>query len=120
MPSRKTHAKKSKKSKTNKITQTGCASRKKVQKGGAVGTMFSESPIIFSRTVYPLETSGGLEKQIDARQTGGKSRRHKRKYSRRYYKQSGGSGVASYSPSAFEVYNQPINKLYTDSNRFLV
>lgn len=111
MPATKKRHQKKKRSKTTRVSQIGCATS---QKGGAVGTMFSETPIIYSRTVYPLETTGGIANPTDARQTGG------RKYSRKYYKQSGGSGMMSYSPGPVDHSNQPINTLYSNTNRFLV
>jgi len=112
---KKSRTTKKKKSKTSRVSQVGCATR---QKGGAVGTMFSETPIIYSRTVYPLSTTGGLNNPVDARQTGGKKRN--KHYSRKYYKQSGGSSVMNYSPAPVDYSKQPINTMYSDSNRFLV
>ena len=100
----------------------GCAKGNKGKKqykqnGGASGLMHADPPIIFSRTVYPLETTGGLPNPIDASmQKGGKSRRHQRRYSRKYYKQSGGSGFLS--PADYS--QQPINMKYHELNRFYV
>jgi hypothetical protein len=124
MPTRKNNKSRSKKRTGKKIySQVGCAKGNKGKKpykqnGGASGLMHADPPIIFSRTVYPLEMSGGLPNPIDASmQKGGKSRRHQRRYSRKYYKQSGGApysllvGPANYA-------DQPVNNKYTDSNPF--
>lgn len=98
-------------------SQIGCASKKIRQKGGASGLMHADPPILFSRTMYPLEMSGGLPNPIDASmQKGGKSRRHQRRYSRKYYKQSGGSGISG--PADYS--QQPINVKYHELNRFYV
>lgn len=98
MPTRKKRPKKKGKKIYNQI---GCAN----QRGG------SGAPILFSRTMYPHNTTD-VANPGDARQTGGR-----RRYSRKYYKQSGGAsydflkGPANYS-------DQPINAKYSDANPF--
>ena len=128
MPTRKKRPnKRPKKKGTGKkiYNQVGCAKRNMKQKGGsAMGTMHSGSlqeggaPVLFSKTMYPYESTGGAANPMDARQTQmGGSRR--KKYSRKYYKQSGGApydflrGPADYS-------QQPVNDKYTDSNPFRI
>jgi len=126
MPTRKNRPKKrngkkgnGKKGTGKKIyNQVGCAKRNMKQKGGAAGTMFSDPPTLFSKTMYPYDTTGGAANPTDTRQTQmGGSRR--KKYSRKYYKQSGGApysllvGPANYA-------DQPVNNKYTDSNPFRI
>ena len=118
MPSRKKRTmKKPKKKGTGKniYKQVGCAKRNMKQKGGsAMGTMHAGdgAPVLFSKTMYPYETTGGAANPMDARQMGGSRRK---RYSRKYYKQSGGAsfltGVANYA-------DQPINEKYTATNPF--
>jgi hypothetical protein len=125
MPSRKnrTMKKRGKKGTSKQIyKQVGCAKRnKKQQKGGsAMGTMHAGNgaPVLFSKTMYPYDTTGGAANPMDARQTQMGGSRRKR-YSRKYYKQSGGApysflvGPANYA-------DQPINDKYTDSNPFRI
>ena len=98
-------------------SQIGCASKKIRQKGGALGLMHADPPILFSRTMYPYNEIGNPPNPIDASmQKGGKSRRHQRRYSRKYYKQSGGSGISG--PANYS--QQPINVKYHELNRFYV
>ena len=122
MPTRKNRPKKrnGKKGTGKKIyNQVGCAKRNMKQKGGsAMGTMFSDPPTLFSKTMYPYDTTGGAANPTDTRQTQmGGSRR--KKYSRKYYKQSGGApysllvGPANYA-------DQPVNEKYSDSNPFRI
>ena len=108
---------------SKKIHQVGCAKRvgRRLNiKGGAVGTMFSQEPIIFSKTVFPLETTGGSPFPADGRQPTGGSRK-KQRYSRKYYKQSGGAlNFSAYSVGPTDHSNQPINTMYSATNRFQV
>jgi hypothetical protein len=116
MPSRKkrTMKKRGKKGTSKQIyKQVGCAKRNKKQQKG--GSAFG-APVLFSKTMYPYDTTGGAANPMDARQTQMGGSRRKR-YSRKYYKQSGGApysflvGPANYA-------DQPINNKYTDSNPF--
>jgi hypothetical protein len=110
-----THKKKPRPRPKKIYSQVGCASKKRHQKGGALGLMHADPPILFSRTMYPLETTGGLNKPIDASMQKGGSKK-KRRYSRKYYKQSGGSGFSG--PADYS--DQPINVKFNDTNRFRV
>ena len=123
MPTRKNNKSRSKKRTGKKIySQVGCAKGNKGKKqykqnGGSSGAIFADPPILFSRTMYPYNEIGNLPNPIDASmQKGGKSRRHQRRYSRKYYKQSGGSGISS--PADYS--QQPINVKYHELNRFYV
>lgn len=119
MPTRKNNKSRSKKRTGKKIySQVGCAKGIKgnkgknqyKQNGGSSGV-----PILFSRTMYPYNEIGNPPNPIDASmQKGGKSRRHQRRYSRKYYKQSGGSGISG--PADYS--DQPINVKFHDANRF--
>lgn len=106
---------------SKKIHQVGCAKRQRLNlRGGAVGTMFSQEPIIFSKTVFPLETTGGSPFPADGRQQTGGSRK-KQRYSRKYYKQSGGAlNFSTYQIGPTDHSNQPINTMYSATNRFQV
>lgn len=121
-----TQKKRPKKGTSKKVYQVGCAKRRSktqrvpCKKRTIVGgnpSPFDQTTFL-SRTMYPLETTGGLSNPIDATmQTGG--RRRKRRYSRKYYKQSGGSGYFDkLMPS--DVSQQPINDKFTESNPFRV
>ena len=112
MPTRKKrHGKKGTSKKIYK--QVGCAKRMRQKGGSAFG-----APVLFSRTMYPYDTTGGAANPMDARQTmtGGSKRK---RYSRKYYKQSGGApysflvGPANYA-------DQPINEKYTETNQFRI
>ena len=126
MPTRKKRPKKrnGKKGTGKKIyNQVGCAKRNMKQKGGsAMGTMHSGNgaPILFSKTMYPYDSTGGAANPMDARQTQmGGSRR--KKYSRKYYKQSGGSAMAySFIGGGSDHADQPVNEKYTLSNPFRI
>lgn len=97
-----------------KRRNTRSVKRSKSQKGGSASAF--GSPIIFSKTVYPLETTGGAANPADARQTGGRKRR---RYSRKYYKQAGGATYFDKMMPA-DHSSQPINEKYTASNPFRV
>ncbi len=123
MPSRK---KRTMKRNGKKVTgkniykQVGCAKRNMRQKGGSAGTMHAGTlqeggaPVLFSKTMYPYDTTGGAANPMDTRQTQMGGSRRKR-YSRKYYKQSGGAsllmGVANYA-------DQPVNEKYSEANPF--
>ncbi len=68
-----------------------------------------------SKTMYPLETTGGAPNPADARQTGGRKRR---RYSRKYYKQAG--GATFFEKMMPDHAAQPINEKYTETNQFRV
>jgi len=108
-----THKKKPRPRPKKIYSQIGCASKKRHQKGGALGLMHADPPILFSRTMYPYNEIGNPPNPINASMQRGGSKK-KRRYSRKYYKQSGGSwfsGPANYS-------QQPINVKYHELNRF--
>jgi len=91
----------------------GCAKRSKSQKGGSASAF---GPTTFlSKTMYPLETTGGAPNPADARQTGGRKRR---RYSRKYYKQAG--GATFFEKMMPNHADQPINDKFTASNPFRV
>ena len=113
---RDTRSAKQRDTRSAKQRDTRSTKRSKSQKGGSASPF--DQTTFLSRTMYPLETTGGLSNPIDATmQTGG--RRRKRRYSRKYYKQSGGSGYFDkLMPS--DVSQQPINDKFTESNPFRV
>ena len=117
MPTRKKRPmKRPKKKRTGKniYNQVGCAKRNMKQKGGsAMGTMFSDPPTLFSKTMYPYDTTGGAANPMDTRQMGGSRRK---RYSRKYYKQSGGMPYSLFEGS--NPAEQPINEKYSMSNPF--
>ena len=118
MPSRKkrTMKKRGKKGTSKQIyKQVGCAKRNKKQQKG--GSAFG-APVLFSKTMYPYDTTGGAANPMDARQTQMGGSRRKR-YSRKYYKQSGGA-LLGFSSFTNDHSNQPINHKYTDSNPFRI
>ena len=121
MPTRKNNKSRSKKRTGKKIySQVGCAKgikgkKQYKQNGGASGTMFADPPILFSRTMYPYNEIGNPPNPIDASMQKGGSKK-KRRYSRKYYKQSGGSGISG--PADYS--DQPINQKFHDTNRFYV
>ena len=116
---KKRHTKRHRKGTSKKVYQVGCAKRSKSQKGGSASPF--DQTTFLSRTIYPLETTGGPANPIDATmqssmQKGGS--RKKRRYSRKYYKQSGG---ATYFDKLMPDHaDQPINEKYTASNQFRV
>ncbi len=129
MPTQKKRPMKKQKKQTSKrIYQVGCAKRrearsvkqrdtrsvKREQKGGSASAF---GPTTFlSRTMYPYDNTGGAPNPTDARQMGGSGK--KRRYSRKYYKQSGG---ATYFDKLMPNHaDQPINEKYTESNLFRV
>ena len=117
MPTRKKRTMKRPKKKgtgKNIYKQVGCAKRNMKQKGGAAGTMFSDPPTLFSKTMYPYDTTGGAANPMDARQMGGSRRK---RYSRKYYKQSGGSSLLT---NVSNYADQPINEKYSMTNPFRI
>jgi hypothetical protein len=110
-----THKKKPRPRPKKVYSQIGCASKKRHQKGGALGLMHADPPILFSRTMYPYNEIGNPPNPIDASMQKGGSKK-KRRYSRKYYKQSGGSGFSG--PANYS--QQPINVKFHDTNRFRV
>jgi len=118
-----TQKKRHRKGTSKKVYQVGCAKRrsktqrvpcKKMTIKGGDPSAFDRTTFL-SRTIYPYDSSGGAPNPADARQTGGRKRR---RYSRKYYKQSGG---ATYFDKLMPDHaDQPINEKYTASNQFRV
>ncbi len=120
-----THKKRPRKGTSKKVYQVGCAKRRDTRSvkrrsrltltGGNPTSPFDQTTFL-SKTMYPYNSAGDPPNPADARQMGGS--RKKRRYSRKYYKQSGG---ATYFDKLMPNHaDQPINEKYTETNQFRV
>ena len=114
-----THKKRPRKGTSKKVYQVGCAKRVRKSRmtltGGNPTSAFGPTTFL-SKTMYPYNSAGDPPNPADARQMGGS--RKKRRYSRKYYKQSGG---ATYFDKLMPNHaDQPINEKYTETNQFRV
>lgn len=118
-----TYKKRHRKGTSKKVYQVGCAKKrnktqrapcKKMTIKGGSASAFGPTTFL-SKTMYPLETTGGAANPIDAHQTGGRKRR---RYSRKYYKQAG--GATFFEKMMPDHADQPINEKYTATNQFRV